>query len=225
VQFMARDAALLDETHRVWIGVVATATRDSSSPAPGGRRTLPLRFSSWLSQLRHYGLPRIWIGHNLSLILVPRSDAGNYRMLGSAELDRGSCQHDRLVRVTETTAHQIFEYKSSSYYLSGVPRPVVWVRSTLVEVALASVRSGRRQPKFFSARYHGLAARRGGKRAAIAVAHSVLLAIYRMLTDRTHFEDLGPTYLDTTRRQAIALRTVKRLEELGFTVTIEEPAA
>jgi len=101
----------------------------------------------------------------------------------------------------------------------------LWVRSTLVEVALASVRSGRREPNFFSARYHRLAARRGGKRAAIAVAHSVLLAIYRMLKDGAHFEDLGPTHLDAKRRQAIAMRSVKRLEELGFKVTIEEPAA
>jgi transposase len=101
----------------------------------------------------------------------------------------------------------------------------LWVRSTLVEVALASVRSGRRQPNFFSARYHRLAARRGGKRAAIAVAHSMLIAIYRMLQDGTHFEDLGPTHLEAKRRQAIALRSVKRLEELGFKVTIEEPAA
>ncbi|HVC77479.1 MAG TPA: IS110 family transposase [Candidatus Micrarchaeaceae archaeon] len=101
----------------------------------------------------------------------------------------------------------------------------LWVRSTLVEVALASVRSGRRKPNFFSARYHRLAARRGGKRAAIAVAHSILLAIYRMLKDGTLFVDLGPTHLDEKRRQAIALRSVKRLEELGFKVTIEEPAA
>jgi hypothetical protein len=46
-----------------------------------------------------------------------------------------------------------------------------------------------------------------------------------MLKDGTHFEDLGPAYLDARRRQAIALRSVKRLEELGFKVTIEEPAA
>jgi hypothetical protein len=46
-----------------------------------------------------------------------------------------------------------------------------------------------------------------------------------MLKDGPHFEDLGPTHLDAKRRQAIALRSVKRLEELGFTVTIEEPAA
>jgi transposase len=61
----------------------------------------------------------------------------------------------------------------------------LWVRSTLVEVALASVRSRRRKPNFFSARYHRLAARRGGKRPAIAVAHSILIAIYRMLKDGT----------------------------------------
>jgi hypothetical protein len=53
----------------------------------------------------------------------------------------------------------------------------------------------------------------------------MLIAIYRMLKDGTHFVDLGPTHLDDKRRRAIALRSVKRLEELGFKVTIEEPAA
>ena len=100
-----------------------------------------------------------------------------------------------------------------------------WLRTALVEAALASVHAGRRKPNFFSDRFHRLAGRRGAKRAAFAVAHSMLLAIYRMLKDGAHFVDLGAQPLDEKRRQAIALRQVKRLEELGFKVTIEETAA
>ena len=77
----------------------------------------------------------------------------------------------------------------------------------------------------FAARYNRLAGRRGAKRAAFAVAHSILMAIYRMLKDGAHYEDLGPPALDEKRRQAIALRQVRRLEELGFKMTIEQPAA
>jgi hypothetical protein len=46
-----------------------------------------------------------------------------------------------------------------------------------------------------------------------------------MLKDGTRFENLGLTHLDAKRRQAITLRSVKRLEGLGFKVTIEAPAA
>ena len=100
-----------------------------------------------------------------------------------------------------------------------------WLRSALVEVALASVRAGRSKPNFFSARYHRLAIRRGSKRAAMAVAHSILLAIYAILTDGAYFVDLGPTHYDARRRDLIASRSVRRLEELGYKVTIEEGAA
>lgn len=100
-----------------------------------------------------------------------------------------------------------------------------WLRSALIEVALASVRAGRAKPNFFSARYKRLAARRGGKRAAMAIAHSILIAIYRMLKDGTHFVDLGPNHLDEVRRHAVAARSIRRLEELGFKVTVEEAVA
>jgi len=100
-----------------------------------------------------------------------------------------------------------------------------WLRSALVEVALASVRAGRSKPNFFSARYQRLAIRRGSKRAAMAVAHSILMAIYAMLSDGAYFVDLGPTHYDARRRDLIAKRSVRRLEELGYKVTIEEGAA
>jgi len=100
-----------------------------------------------------------------------------------------------------------------------------WLRSTLIEVALAAVKAGRRQPNFFSARYHRLAARRGPKRAAMALAHSLLVAIYSMLRHGAYFVDLGPTHYDQRRRDLIARRSVQRLEELGYKVTIEEALA
>ncbi|HKW72460.1 MAG TPA: hypothetical protein VJQ08_06510 [Candidatus Dormibacteraeota bacterium] len=59
----------------------------------------------------------------------------------------------------------------------------------------------------------------------MAVAHSILVAIYRMLKDGTYFVDLGPYHLDEVRRHAVAARSIPRLEELGFKVTVEESVA
>lgn len=100
-----------------------------------------------------------------------------------------------------------------------------WLRSTLIEVALAAVKAGRRQPNFFSARYHRLSTRRGPKRAAMAVAHSLLIAIYNMLRNGSYFVDLGPAHYDQRRRELIARRSVARLEELGYKVSIEASVA
>ena len=100
-----------------------------------------------------------------------------------------------------------------------------WHRTALIEVTLATVRAGRSKPNFFSARYKRLAARRGAKRAAMAVAHSILIAIYRMLKDGTYFVDLGPNHLDEVRRQAVAARSIRRLQELGYKITVEESVA
>jgi transposase len=99
-----------------------------------------------------------------------------------------------------------------------------WLRTALVEAALGAVRAGRAHPTFFAARYARLVARRGSKRAAMAVAHSLLIAIYHMLHDGAHFEDLGARHWDEHHREALAKRTVHRLEQLGYRVTIEEVA-
>ena len=113
---------------------------------------------------------------------------------------------------------------------AGVRRPTgtgqgnPWLRSALVEAAVSAARTGRRHPNFFAARYARIASRRGAKKAQMAIAHSMLTAIYHMLRDGAHFEDLGPKHWDTRHRQQVATRTVRRLEELGYKVTIEEVA-
>jgi transposase len=94
-----------------------------------------------------------------------------------------------------------------------------WLRETLVEAARAAART---KGSYLGAQYRRIAARRGGKRAALAVAHSILVIIYHMLKDGTVYSDLGDTYFDQRDKLAVARRARKRLAALGFTVTIEE---
>jgi transposase len=99
-----------------------------------------------------------------------------------------------------------------------------WLRSTLIETVLGAVRASRTKPNFFAARYKRLAVRRGPKRAAMAVAHTMLIAVYNMLRNGVHYEELGANHWDEHHRESVALRSIKRLEQLGYKVTIE-PAA
>ncbi len=99
-----------------------------------------------------------------------------------------------------------------------------WLRSALIEAALASVRAGRAHPNFFAARYRRLASRRGPKRAQMAIAHSMLIAIYHMLRDGAHFVDLGPEHWDSRHRDSVAQRSIRRLQQLGYKVTVEAVA-
>lgn len=98
-----------------------------------------------------------------------------------------------------------------------------WLRNALLEAAW-TVSHSRRQT-FFTARHRRIAARRGNKRAAIASAHSLLVAIYHMLRDGTVFQDLGPMHFEKLNREAVTRRSLRRLEQLGYRVTLEEATA
>jgi transposase len=94
-----------------------------------------------------------------------------------------------------------------------------WLRSALVQAARGAVRTS---GTYLSAQYHRLAARRGDKRAIIAVAHSILVIIYNMLSQKSTYQDLGTEYFDKRDPQAIIRRTIRRLERMGFDVTVAE---
>src|SRR5207247_8319749 len=68
-----------------------------------------------------------------------------------------------------------------------------WLRSALVESAHGASRS---KGTYLSAQYHRLAARRGRKKAIVAVAHTILATAYYLLTNRTTYEELGDDYYD-----------------------------
>ena len=93
-----------------------------------------------------------------------------------------------------------------------------WLRSALVEAAWGAART---RGTYLSAQYHRLAARRGAKRAILAVAHTILVTLYHLLRDGTTYQDLGGNYFDQRNPQAILRRSVRRIEALGYKVTLE----
>jgi transposase len=97
-----------------------------------------------------------------------------------------------------------------------------WLREALVEAAHAA---GRSQGTYLGAQYRRLAARRGAKKAAVAVGHSILVIAYHLLKKGVPYEELGADYRDARSRSVLQQQLVQRLERLGCKVTIEEPLA
>jgi hypothetical protein len=78
---------------------------------------------------------------------------------------------------------------------------------------------------YLSAQYHRLAGRRGQKKAIVAVSHSILVIAYHMIKRKEPYHELGGDYFDKRRPEATAKRLVKRLEQLGFSVSLNQAAA
>lgn len=92
-----------------------------------------------------------------------------------------------------------------------------WLRSALTEAAHAAIHA---KNCYLSAQYQRLAARRGGKKATIAVGHTLLVIIYHLLLEDKDYEELGGNYFDEWDRQAVQKRLVRRLEKLGYEVRL-----
>ena len=92
------------------------------------------------------------------------------------------------------------------------------LRSALVEAANAAAK---KKNSYLSAMYRRLAGRRGKKRALIAVARTILQSSYFMMKRGTHYEDLGADYYDRRDPEGLARRLAKRIEKLGFAVTVQ----
>ncbi len=93
-----------------------------------------------------------------------------------------------------------------------------WLRSALVEAAHAA---SRKNGSYFQAQFRRLSTRRGKKRALIAVGHSLLLVAYHILLRDEPHRELGGNYFDELARQRVENRLVRRLEGLGYRVTLE----
>lgn len=92
-----------------------------------------------------------------------------------------------------------------------------WLQQALVEAAWAASRT---KKSYFSTLFHRLAGRRGAKRAIVAVAHAILVVIYHMIHKGTTYSDLGANYFDERNRQSVVNRAVRRIETLGYKVTL-----
>ena len=91
------------------------------------------------------------------------------------------------------------------------------LKSTLVECAQSAVR---RKDTFFYAQYQRIAMRRGKKRATLAVAHSILIAIYYMIKEDKEYQDLGADFYNKFNKEKKANAYMKKLKELGYDVQL-----
>ena len=94
------------------------------------------------------------------------------------------------------------------------------LRSTLIICAHSAVRN---KESYLYAQFKRISAHRGKKRAYVAVAHSILIAIYHMLTDGVMFKDLGADYYNQFNRERKINSYLKKLKALGWEVPV--PAA
>ena len=88
----------------------------------------------------------------------------------------------------------------------------------------AAISASRTKGTYFNAMYHRLAARRGKNKAIVAVAHAILVTIYHMLKNGSGYQDLGVNHYNEINHQATVKRSIKRLESMGYKVTIKKAA-
>jgi transposase len=92
------------------------------------------------------------------------------------------------------------------------------LRRALVQAGWAASRT---KDTYLSAQYHRLAARRGKKRAVVAVAHSILVIAYHMLRRHEPYRDLGANYFDERKKESIVNRLLRRIQKFGYAVSIQ----
>jgi transposase len=97
-----------------------------------------------------------------------------------------------------------------------------WLKRALTEAAWAASHS---KDSYLAAQYRRLAGRRGKKRALMAVGHSLLVILYHMLKNPVEYQDLGKDYLDRLHPERLKRYLVKRLQALGYQVTLTEQEA
>lgn len=93
-----------------------------------------------------------------------------------------------------------------------------WLRRTMSEAAWAASHT---KNTYFAAQFRRIAARRGKKRANIAVAHSLLVTGYTMQTGHCHYQEVGASFFDSLNRDKIKRSAVKKLQALGYEVTLK----
>jgi transposase len=110
-------------------------------------------------------------------------------------------------------------HESAGKRLSGKTRKGnPWLRCLLVQAAHSA---SHQKQCYLAEQYRRLAKRRGAKRAAIAVAHSILVMIYHLLRNQTTYQEKGETFLEEQERQGAEKRLVRQLARLGYHVELQ----
>ena len=96
------------------------------------------------------------------------------------------------------------------------------LRTTLVQSGRAAANS---KNTYLNSQYKRISARRGANRAVVAVGHSILIICYNMIKNKSRYNELGADFFNNQNHELILKRTVKRIESLGYSVTIEAKTA
>jgi transposase len=96
-----------------------------------------------------------------------------------------------------------------------------WLKSALCQAAWAATR---KRDSYYRAQFRRLSRHLGQKKAVMAVAHSILVTAYCMLRDAKPFTDLGGDFFDRRSVEDKAQRLIRSLQQLGYTVTLEQVA-
>src|ERR1700682_3289494 len=105
---------------------------------------------------------------------------------------------------------------------SRIPKSNVYLKTALVEAANSAAKA---KGTYLRDKFYRLKARRGYKRAAVAVAHKILVAIYHMFSHQVCYHELSDLYLDNLNKHHLTRNLVHRLERLGYSVTLEQKVA
>ena len=95
-----------------------------------------------------------------------------------------------------------------------------WLRTALIEAAQAATRTD----SALAAQYRRIMRHRGHKKAVVAVAHSILVVAYHLMSRQTTYRELGAGYFDRRRAEQATRRAIQVLERQGYSVRLE-PAA
>jgi transposase len=96
-----------------------------------------------------------------------------------------------------------------------------WLKTVLVQCAWAATRN---KHNYLHAQFIRLRARRGPQKAIIAVAASILTAVYHLLREQSTYRELGALYFARTDKERTAQRLARRIKELGYEVEIRKAA-
>ena len=88
----------------------------------------------------------------------------------------------------------------------------------------AAISAARTKGSYLKDKFHRLKARRGAMRAALAIAHKILVAAYHMLAKGLPYRELGEAYLDQIAQTRTVANLKRRIERLGYDVTLEPKA-
>src|SRR6266568_4551061 len=159
----------------------------------------------------------------------------HHRLLIGEQVAHIDALDEEIERLSTDIAQRLRPYEAQLKRLETIPG----IKRRLAEVILAEI--GPDMRRFPSARHlarlrgdvpwqpgkrretaqcHRLVLRRGGKKATIAVGHTLLVIVYHVLADEKAYQELGGNYFDNYDRQAVQKRLVHRLEKLGYEVTL-----